>query len=86
MNVTRFPVGPSRRLANRRGKRSVSCIVSDRWLRFEPKAGDAGTEGRVVTVNVMTGAFEGDRKLCGLIVPLNELRRVVDSYGTKKDE
>ena len=33
--VTRFPVMSWKRTKNKRGKLSVSCIVTDRWLRFD---------------------------------------------------
>jgi hypothetical protein len=33
---------------------------------------------------VMKGSFDGDRKLCDLIVPLEELRRVIRLYVEKR--
>jgi len=79
-DVTRFPISGWQRQANRRGRRSVSCIVSDRWLRFSPKAQPVG-EGTAVIVDVMTDASGTERKLCELILTLEQLRRVVDGYN-----
>jgi hypothetical protein len=84
-NVERFPIKHSQRIRNRRGKRSVSCIVSDRWLRFPPKA-EQINEGTAIIVDVMTDAGENEceRKLCTLILTLEEMQRVIDMYGGKK--
>jgi hypothetical protein len=72
-----------RRTANRRGRHSVSCIVSDRWLRFAPKAKAVG-EGAAVIVEVLTDASDKERKLCELILTLDQLRRVMDSITVEE--
>jgi hypothetical protein len=82
-NVTRFPITGWRRAANRRGRHSVSCIVSDRWLRFAPKAKVVG-EGTAVIVDVLTDASGNDRKICQLILTLEQLRRVMDSIPVEE--
>ena len=33
-NIKKFPITFTKRQNNERGKTSVSCQVSDRWLRF----------------------------------------------------
>ncbi|MEP1199295.1 hypothetical protein [Tateyamaria sp.] len=82
-DVTRFPVKTWERIKNRRGKRSVSCIVTDRWLRFSEHA-DQISAGTVVFVDVMTDAGEGERKLCELCIPLEELAEAVKNIEIKK--
>ncbi|MGY3146614.1 hypothetical protein ACVWYQ_003613 [Bradyrhizobium sp. USDA 3397] len=37
--VIRFPTNGSQRTKNRRGKNSMSCYVSGRWLRFHEEVG-----------------------------------------------
>ena len=76
-NITRFPLTGWQRTANRRGRRSVSCIVSDRWLRFAPKA-EPVREGTAVIVDVMTDASGSERKVCELILTLEGLRRRIE--------
>jgi hypothetical protein len=77
--VTKFPVHGWKRTANRRGKRSVSCIVSDRFLKFEEQT-HSGEEGTAVIMHVMTDASEQERKLTTLIVTLEQLRDVLKLY------
>jgi hypothetical protein len=64
----------------------VSCIVSSSWLRFEPKAQQVEGEGTAIIVDVMTDSTESEseRKLCTLILTLEEMQRVIDTYGGKK--
>lgn len=78
-DVTRFPVTGWQRAANRRGRRSASRIVSGRWLRFAPKAEPVG-EGTAIIVDVMTSTSGEDRKLCTLILTLEELQRAIKTY------
>jgi hypothetical protein len=77
--IVRFPTGGWQRAANRRGKRSVSCVVSDRFLRFEEDTGTTD-EGTVVLVNVMTDVNGTERKLSTLVVTLEQLRSVLKQY------
>jgi hypothetical protein len=78
-SVTRFPTKGWQRAANRRGKRSVSCIVTDRFLRFEEKLQPA-EEGTAVVVHVMTDGGGEERKLTTLILTLEQLHRVLKQY------
>lgn len=77
-DVTRFPVKAWERIKNRRGKRSVSCITSGRWLRFAEQANPTAA-GTLVFVDVMTAGENGDRKLCELCIPLEELAQAVQN-------
>jgi hypothetical protein len=78
-NIYRFPVNGWRRVANRRGKHSVSCIVSDRWLQFETKAHK--TEyGSAVFVDVMTDISGETRKTSRLCITLEELHKALKNY------
>ncbi len=78
-NVTRFPKSKWERIKNRRGQSVANCIVSGRYLRFG-RAADAGSEGVVVIIDVMTDTDceLPDRKICELIVPMIELRKVLE--------
>ena|ERR1700688_377082 len=62
MRTVRFPMNSTQRIKNRRGKRSVSCMTTDRWLRFPEKAargnfGD-GKLSTAIVVDVMTDASD----------------------------
>ena len=86
-SIHRFPVSTWKRIWNQRGKRVVNCIVSGRYLRFgkvgKPSAGyfpDHGKVGTPVVLDVMTDTDSDapDRKLCEMIVTLEELEAIVD--------
>jgi hypothetical protein len=69
------------RTMNRRGKRSVSCMVTDRWLQFPETAttvnfGD-GKPSSTVVVNVMTETGGEARKICELTIRLEDLQNAV---------
>lgn len=74
--IVKFPLKSWQRVANRRGKMSVSCVVTDRYLRFAEKTGkiDMGT---VVWMDVLTDSSGDERKLCSLAITVEELRRVL---------
>ncbi len=84
-DVIRFPVKGWERIKNRRGKRSVSCMISERWFRFAEKA-DWLRDGPVVFVDVMTDAGDGERKLCQLCIPLKELVQAVNNIEVFEDD
>ena len=75
--VVKFPVNHWQREVNRRGKFGVSCIVSERWLRFTETSHKLNL-GSVVWLDVMTESGDG-KKLCTLAVTVEDLRRVLDS-------
>ena len=79
-NVTKWPISTWKRIKNRRGQRVVNCQVSERYITFE-RASDSGTkEGVMALVNVMTDrSFDekADRKLCELVLTLDELKAMV---------
>jgi hypothetical protein len=81
--VVRFPTKAWQREANRRGKQSVSCIVTDRFLRFEEKVYPA-EEGTAIMVHVMTDIHEKERKITTLIITLEQLHKVLKQYEPKK--
>jgi hypothetical protein len=79
-NVTRFPMSTWQRIRNRRGKMAVSCIVSDRWLRFHSLYRDGIEMGTPIALDVVTNSHGHDgnpRKICSLIVTVEELRALV---------
>lgn len=74
--IRRIPVSSLQRHKNRLGRCAVSCVVSDRWLRFSEHYQDVGDD-RVVWVSVMTGDPDRPRKLCDLAVSLDELEDLI---------
>ena len=81
-NIQRFPISGWKRTLNRRGKRRVSCIVSDRWLRFGEPDLQALNIGTPILLDVMTETpDENDEfkstKLCSLIVTVEQLKKLV---------
>lgn len=80
-NTVNFPVRTLQRIKNRRGKRSVSCEVTDRWLRFREDS-HVSSEGTLVFVDVMAQPdYDKDpRKLCELCINIEELKKVLNLY------
>lgn len=82
-NIRKFPISGWKRTLNRRGKRSVSCIVSDRWLRFGEPDQQALNTGTPLVLDVMTETpDENDefksKKLCSLIVTVEQLKKLME--------
>ena len=82
-NIERFPISGWEKTLNRRGKRSVSCIVSDRWLRFGEPDRQALNVGTPIELDVMTNIpHENDefesKKLCSLIVTVEQLKKLME--------
>ena len=77
-DVVKFPIKSWQRTANARGKFSVSCIVSDRWLRFSDTSHKMEL-GTGVWVEVMTDAGGEEKKLCSLAITLEELQRALEN-------
>ena len=82
-NIKRFPISGWKRTLNRRGKRSVSCIVSERWLRFEEPDQQALNVGTPILLDVMTETLNENhelksKKLCSLIVTVEQLRKLME--------
>lgn len=88
--VIRFPVQSWKRVKNRRGKRGVSCMVTDRWLRLPTEArrvdfGD-GKPCTALVVDVMTDTSGEARKLCELVITLEELQTAVSNIRIADDK
>ncbi len=82
-NIQKFPITGWKRTLNRRGKRSVSCIVSERWLRFGEPAQQAINMGTPLELDVMTDTLDENdefksKKLCSLIVTVEQLKKLMD--------
>jgi len=82
-NIQRFPISGWKRTLNRRGKRSVSCIASDRRLRFGEPDQQALNIGTPIVLDVMTETpDENDdfksTKLCSLIVTVEQLKKLME--------
>ena len=85
-DIIRFPVNTTQRVKNRRGRFSVSCAVSMRWLRFREETGHVDNNSEAVVVDVMTDSdFDGSpsKKLCELVLELDDLRAILKQYETK---
>ena len=52
-NIKKFPITFTQRQKNERGKTSVSCQVSDRWLRFSEESTKL-EGGEFISLDVMT--------------------------------
>lgn len=76
VDITKFPMKHWQRIKNRRGTTSVNCIVSSRYLKFLGIAETDTSDGVVVTIHVMVDKYEDgpDRRLCELILPIEELK------------
>lgn len=74
------------RIKNRRGTNSVNCVVSSRYLKILGLAETNTEDGVVVTVHVMVDKYEDgpDRKLCELLLPIEELRAALASLEGKQ--
>ena len=81
-DVIRFPFNGSQRTKNRRGKYSVSCYVSGRWLRFHKETGLVENNSRAVVVDVMAADFDEApaKKICELVLELDDLRAILKQY------
>ena len=77
-DTIRFPMNSIDRIRNRRGKRSVSCTVSGRWLRFRDDV-YRGPGETLVFIDVMTETDpdKESRKLCDLCISVEELKKVL---------
>jgi hypothetical protein len=88
-SILRFPIKTWRRIRNQRGKRSVSCHVTDRWLKFDETAKKMdlgnGESGTLVRVLVMTDASgESSRRICELCITLEELQSAAGNIRIAK--
>ena len=72
-------ISPWEEIRQRRGARTVHCLVSERYLRFAVASPRAIREGRPLSIDVMVDRHgEGkDRKLCELILPIEEIEAMV---------
>ncbi|MGH1420149.1 MAG: hypothetical protein ACRBCJ_14940 [Hyphomicrobiaceae bacterium] len=77
-NVTKFPIKTEKRIQNRRGRGAVSCLVSLRWLRFSEAYPQATEFGTPVALDVMTESGDTERKLCTMLVTVEDLEKVLD--------
>jgi hypothetical protein len=85
-NVAKFPISQWQRILNRRGNRSVHCVVSNRYWRYDhpgPIATgyfpDGKRLGTPVVLEIMSSNDPDlkDRKICDLVVTLEELREMI---------
>jgi hypothetical protein len=76
-NVIRLPIKYTQILKNKRGKYSVNCLITDRWLKFEDTSVRMDV-GEAVILDVMETDTDGnDKKVCQLVVTKEELLEVI---------
>lgn len=72
-NIKKFPITFTQILKNERGKTSVSCQISDRWIRFSEESTKL-EGGEFISLDVMTlGSDEKEKKICELVVTREEI-------------
>jgi hypothetical protein len=89
----RFPVNGEQRWRNRLGRLAAGCIVTERWLQFEPISQVVSPGNDMVTLRVMTMSYpdlgetderEGKpRRLAELLVSRADLLRALESVETR---
>lgn len=82
-NIKKFPVTTSTRIKNRRGKNSVSCVVTDRWLVFDEES-ILMQEGETFFISVMTDISGKPRQLCHLAITKEDVLRALENVKLKK--
>lgn len=77
--IVQFPIKSYERERNHRGKRTVSCIVENRYLAFD-LAGPEMVLGTPVYLQVVSENLDAgtSRDICTLFVTLEQLEKVVD--------
>ncbi len=86
MNIRKFPITSWTRVQNRHGKRSVSCAISNRWLRFGEPSQQSHYFGTPIWLDVMTDTEDENgklksKKLCTLCVTVEQLQKLMDEVG-----
>lgn len=82
-NIKKFPITLTQRQKNKRGKTSVSCQVSDRWLKFSEESTHL-EGGEFISLDVMTlGSDEKERKICELVITREELLEALKNVKCK---
>ena len=86
MNIKKFPIDYWTRQQNRRGKRSVLCIISNRWLRFGKPSQQPIKLGTPIWLDVMTENEDENggvksKKLCSLCVTVEQLQKLLDEVS-----
>ena len=67
------------KIKDEEGNMSVDCVVSGRWLRFDSSAHKVEGEDLVhVDVFAMHCLGEKDKKICDLMLSLQELEEVIN--------
>lgn len=76
-NVIRLPIKYTQILKNKRGKNSVNCLLTDRWLKLTDTSVRMDV-GEAIILDVMEAGPDGsDRKICQLVVTKEELMEVI---------
>ncbi|MCF4098205.1 hypothetical protein [Maritalea mediterranea] len=87
-NVTKLPISKWQMERNRRGARTASCMVSDRYLKATDPEDTGAEEGHATFLSVyksnnfMTNGVP-DKKLCELVIPMEELHNLMRILGAE---
>ncbi len=83
-NIKKFPITFTQILKNERGKTSVSCQISDRWIRFSEESTKL-EGGEFISLDVMTlGSDEKEKKICELVVTREEILEALSNIKCKQ--
>ena len=72
----------STRIKNKRGKNSVSCVLTDRWLAFD-KESISIQEGETFFISVMTDVSGKPKKICDLAITKEDILRALENVKLK---
>ena len=79
-HVEKFPIKHHQREMNRRGKMSLSCIVTDRWIKVgkpDWAHGDLGVPVEIEIIAAYSRSTGGDHKICSMIITVEQLRSLL---------
>ena len=87
-NVRKFPIPASQRTINRRGKRTLNCVVSSRYIKYDQPDKVLLQEGRPIYWSIMVDNYgdKPDRKLCEFIVTYEELKVMMARFEGEIEE
>ncbi|GLQ36560.1 hypothetical protein GCM10007908_01800 [Rhizobium albus] len=76
-DIEKFPISHYKRDLNRRGKKSLSCIISDRWIKVGKPHHEQLELGTPIELEVLTAnnpSTAEDYKICSMKVTVEQLR------------
>ena len=80
--MKKTPVTLSSMIENKRDKNAVSCIISERWLKFDKESISIGA-GETFFISVMTDVSGQPKKICRLAVTKEEILKALENVKLK---